>query len=97
MAHAGQELDRRRHNRSQYHVRPIQPVRGETNGSFNANLKEVLHSANGRAVGIHHNVGTRNGKKLDVCCCIELELEDGRITSGREHFYDLYAWNEFWS
>jgi len=25
------------------------------------------------------------------------ELEDGRIVDGREHFYDLRAWDEFWS
>ena len=41
--------------------------------------------------------GERNGKRLDVGCCIAFEIKDGRIVSGREHFYDLYAWDEFWS
>jgi hypothetical protein len=22
---------------------------------------------------------------------------DGRIVDGREHFYDLHAWDEFWA
>ena len=25
------------------------------------------------------------------------ELKDGRVLDGREHFGDLYAWDEFWS
>jgi ketosteroid isomerase-like protein len=33
---------------------------------------------------------------LDVDCCLVLEVKDGRITDGREHFYDLHAWDEFW-
>ena len=32
-------------------------------------------------VGIHHNTAERDGKVVD----------------GREHFYDLHAWDEFWS
>jgi ketosteroid isomerase-like protein len=39
----------------------------------------------------------RNGKHLDVACCIVFELKDGRVTDGRVHFEDLYAWDEFWS
>ncbi len=39
----------------------------------------------------------RNGKQVDVLCCIVFELENGRIVIGREHFYDLYAWDAFWS
>ena len=23
--------------------------------------------------------------------------DDGRVIDGREHFFDLYAWDEFWS
>jgi ketosteroid isomerase-like protein len=34
---------------------------------------------------------------LDVDCCIVFELKNGKVTSGREHFYDLHAWEEFWS
>jgi hypothetical protein len=47
--------------------------------------------------GRHYNCAERNGKRLDVFCCIVIELENGRIIIGREHFYDLYAWDEFWS
>jgi uncharacterized protein len=48
-------------------------------------------------VGIHHNSGERNGKHLDVDCCLVFQLKDGRVTDGREHISDLYAWDEFWS
>ena len=57
----------------------------------------VLASDDGRVVGIHHNSAQRNGKRLDVGCCIVFQVKDGRIVSGREHFYDLYAWDEFWA
>jgi uncharacterized protein len=48
-------------------------------------------------VGIHHNVGARNGKELDLYSCVVFEVADGRIVDGREHFYDLHAWDEFWA
>jgi ketosteroid isomerase-like protein len=70
---------------------------GDTAGTFRATLLDVLHSDDGTVVGIHHNTGERNGKQLDVYCCITFELENGRVTDGREHFYDLYAWDGFWA
>jgi uncharacterized protein len=70
---------------------------GETGGTFKANLLNVLESEDGRVVGVHHNSAECNGKRLDVLCCIVFELENGRIVIGREHFYDLYAWDAFWS
>lgn len=70
---------------------------GETGGTFRADLLNVLESEDGRVVSVHHNSAERNGKRLDVLCCIVFELKDGRIVIGREHFYDLYAWDEFWS
>ena len=69
----------------------------ETGGTFRANLLNVLESEDGRVVAVHHNSAERNGKQLDVLCCIVFELENGRIIIGREHFYDLYAWDAFWS
>ena len=57
----------------------------------------MLTSDDGRVIGIHRNTAERNGKTLDVTCCIVFEIEDGRVVDGREHFYDLYAWDEFWS
>ncbi len=62
-----------------------------------ATLQHVLEGDDGRVIGIHHNSGERNGNRLDVGCCIDFEVKDGRIVSGREHFYDLYAWDKFWS
>ena len=70
---------------------------GETHGTFKADLLKVCESEDGRVVGIHRNTGERNGKRLDVLCCIVFEFRNGRLVDGREHFYDLYAWEEFWS
>ena len=69
----------------------------ETGGTFRADLKRVLTDEDGRVIGIHHNVAERHGRHLDVYCCIVFELENGRIVDGREHVYDLRAWDEFWS
>jgi ketosteroid isomerase-like protein len=69
---------------------------GETKGTFKATLLQVLKSDDGRVIGIHHNTAERAGKRLDVGCCIVFEFKDGRVIDGREHFYDLYAWDEFW-
>ena len=69
---------------------------GETGGSFKATLLQVLESDDGRVVGIHRNTAERAGKRLDVGCCIVFEFKDGRVIDGREHYYDLYAWDEFW-
>ena len=70
---------------------------GETGGTFKAELQHLLADDEGRVVGIHHNSAERDGKHLDVDCCIVFAVEGGRITDGREHFYDLHAWDEFWS
>lgn len=70
---------------------------GDTGGTFKATLQDVLKSDDGRVIGIHRNTASRNGKHLDVGCCIVFDVKDGRITDGREHFYDLHAWDEFWS
>ncbi len=70
---------------------------GETGGTFKAELQHVLTSDDGLVVGVHHNSAERNGKQLDVMCCLVFEFKDGRVVDGREHFYDLNAWDEFWS
>jgi uncharacterized protein len=69
----------------------------ETGGTFMAHLTRVLTDEDGRVIGIQHNVAERNGKHLDVYSCIVFELENGRIVDGREHFYDLHAWDDFWA
>ena len=69
----------------------------ETEGTFQAELRHVLADDDGRVVGVHHNSGVRNGKRLDVDCCIVFEFKNGRIMDGREHFYNLHGWEEFWS
>ena len=68
---------------------------GETAGTFKATLRDVFASPDGKVVGLHHNSGERNGEQLDTDCCIVFELDNGRIVSGREHFYDLTNWDQF--
>ena len=69
----------------------------ETHGSFRALLTDVAASEDGRVAAIHRNTGERNGKKLDAACIILFELSNGKVISGREYFFDLYAWDAFWS
>lgn len=70
----------------------------ETGGSFKAELHYVIADNEGRVVGVHRNTGMRKGKKLDVLCCITFDVnKNGYIMSGKEHFFDLYSWDEFWS
>ena len=69
----------------------------ETGGTFKATLQRVLTDEGGRVIGIHHNTAERNGRKLDVYCCIVFEIKDGRLIDGWEYIEDLYAWDEFWS
>ena len=69
----------------------------ETGGTFRAELQDLTADEDDRVVGIQRSTGERNGKRLDVGDCIAFQLKDGRITDGREHFEDLYAWDEFWS
>jgi len=57
----------------------------------------VLADDYGHVVGVHRNSGERNGRHLNVDCCIVFEVKDGRIVDGREHFFDLNAWDESWS
>jgi len=70
---------------------------GDTAGTFKATLQDVFASEDGRVIGFHHNSAQRNGKRLDTACCIVFEVKDGRIVDGREHFYDLHNWDQFWS
>jgi ketosteroid isomerase-like protein len=69
----------------------------ETDGTFRATLRHLAEDDDGLVVGIQTSTGERNGKQLEVGNCIVFELKNGRITDGREHFDDLYAWDEFWS
>jgi len=69
----------------------------ETGGTFRAELQHMAADGDSRVVGIQRSTEERNGKHLDVANCIVFELKDGKVTEGREHFEDLYAWDEFWS
>ena len=68
----------------------------KTGGTFRAELQHLL-ADDDRVVGVQRSTADRDGKHLDVGNCIVFQLKDGRITDGREHFEDLYAWDEFWS
>ena len=69
----------------------------KTEGSFRAELQHIAADGDNRVVGIQRSTADRDGKHLDVANCIVFELKDGQVTDGREHFEDLYAWDEFWS
>lgn len=70
---------------------------GDTDGTFRAVLQTVGEAEDGRVIAIHHNTARRAGRRLEVDCCLVFEVARGRIVSGREHFFDLHAWDEFWS
>jgi ketosteroid isomerase-like protein len=68
-----------------------------TGGTFQAELQQLIAGDDDRVVGIQRSTADRDGKHLDVVNCIVFQLKDGRVIDGREHFHDLYAWDEFWS
>lgn len=70
---------------------------GDTAGTFKATLLDLIAGDDGSVIGVHHNTGERNGSQLDVYCCLAFEVEHGQVTDGREYFFDLHAWDEFWS
>ena len=69
----------------------------ESGGTFRAELQDLTADDDDRVVGIQRSTADRNGRHLDVSNCIVFQLKDGRVVDGREHFEDLYAWDEFWS
>jgi ketosteroid isomerase-like protein len=69
----------------------------KTDGTFRANLRQLVPGEDGLVVGVQRSTAERAGKSLDVANCIVFQLEGGRITEVWEHFDDLYAWDEFWS
>lgn len=70
---------------------------GGTDGTFKAELQFVTADNEGRAIGVHRNTGMRLGKTLDSMCCITFQVKDGKVISGKEHFFDLYNWDQFWA
>jgi ketosteroid isomerase-like protein len=70
---------------------------GLTAGTFQAELQEIVSNEDGTVVGVHRNTAQKDGKNLDVRCCIVFDIRDGRLADGREYFFDVYAWDEFWA
>ena len=70
---------------------------GQTAGSFKAELQHLLTDDDDHVVGVHRNAGERNGKKLNVNCCLLFTMKDGKVVDGREHFDDVDAWDAFWA
>jgi uncharacterized protein len=70
---------------------------GGTAGTFRAALGHVFTSDDGRVIGVHHNTAERNGKRLDVWACLIFQFKNGKVIDAQEFFYDLYAWDTFWS
>jgi len=69
----------------------------ETCGTFTVALQDVLAGDDGRVVALHLSSAERNGRRLEVTCCVALQIKNGRIVSGREHVFELYEWDAFWS
>jgi ketosteroid isomerase-like protein len=69
----------------------------DTGGTFQAELQQLFAGDDGRVIGLQRSTGERGDKRLDVSNCIVFELKDGKVVDGREHFNDLYAWDQFWS
>ena len=69
----------------------------KTGGTFRAELERLTADGDDIVVGIQRSTADLAGKHLDVADCIVFTLKDGRVTDGREHFEDRYAWDEFWS
>ena len=69
----------------------------KTGGTFRAVLGHLIGDDEDRVVGIQTSKADRDGKHLEVGNCIVFQLKDGRVVDGKEHFHDLYAWDEFWS
>lgn len=74
----------------------LKTIGKETQGTFRANLDELALCEDERVVGIHNLTAKRNGKNLNEDCCMIFEFKDGKVYSGKEFGYDLYAWDEFW-
>ena len=70
---------------------------GETNGTFEADVEQLFVTEDGRIIGLHLNSAERNSKRLDTGYCIVFEVKDGRMISGREHFFHLANRDDFWS
>jgi len=70
---------------------------GLTAGTFQADLREIVANEDGTVVGIHQNTAQRDGRTLDVSCCLLFDIRDGRLVDGREYFLDLHTWDEFWA
>jgi uncharacterized protein len=69
----------------------------KTGGTFRATLQHLTADEDGCVVGVQRSTADRDGKHLDVGNSIVFQLKDGQVTEVREHFEDLYAWDEFWS
>src|SRR5512141_2398777 len=65
----------------------------KTGGTFQAELEQLFAGDDGRVIGLQRSTAQRDGERLDVEDCIVLELKDGKVVDGREHFEDLYAWD----
>ena len=79
-------------------MRPLRRRDGDgTAGTFRAEFHGTIGTDDGRVIVMHHNSGEREGRTLEVDCCIVFGVEDRRIVPGREHFDDLCACDVFWA
>ncbi|CAL9454926.1 nuclear transport factor 2 family protein [Streptomyces griseomycini] len=69
----------------------------ETDGTFGAELRQVLVDGRGHAVSLHHITGDRRGRHLDLDGGIVFRIVGDKITDLDECVADLDAMNDFWS
>ena len=71
--------------------------RGDTDGTFRAEPDSLAPGGGGTVVGIQRITAERGGRLLDTRCCVVFEIRGGQLVDGREHVFDLHAWDAFWS
>ncbi len=74
-----------------WHTPGQSPIAGDHQG------RDAVFAQFGRYAG--DTGGTFKATLKDVLRSdgIVFEVRDGRIVEGREHFYDLHNWDQFWS
>ncbi len=78
-------------------LRQFERYRERSGGTFKRELLFAATDDEGHALGVCHGDGQREHKQLDVDSCLIVQVDDGRIVDGKEYFFDLYAWDHFWT
>jgi len=69
----------------------------ESGGTMKAEPRHLIADEEGRVVCLEHATAQRGDRRLALDMCLVFEIRNGRVISGREYIYDLYAADAFWS